>query len=164
MFFIFLNCTSGTKSCHAPHIECEVTLPKQNFVVTANHALITSVIGNMKMNKSKDLFTNGITFLGLMHVVIRSRKHSVSFTFHKLCNVTWIRFLSEFGNNFQSQREYRKVVIATIDGGPDEIRVTQIHLTVRLDIFSSRISMHHYWHKSIWLKHIQQGWENNGRA
>lgn len=51
---------------------------------------------------------------------MRSRKHSVSFTFHELCNVKWIRFLSEFGNNFQSEREYRKVVIATIDGGPDE--------------------------------------------
>ena len=46
------------------HMEYQVTLPDHDFVVAAKHKLIPSVIGDMKVVKSKDLMNDAVTYSG----------------------------------------------------------------------------------------------------
>ena len=59
------------------HMKYQVTLPDHGFVVAPKHKLIPSVIGDMKLVKSKDLtndaVTNsGATYIGISIICIRS--------------------------------------------------------------------------------------------
>ena len=103
------------------HMEYQVTLPDHDFVVAAKHKLIPSVIGDMKVVKSKDLMNDAVTYSGATHIGIRSSKHSGSSAFAHLKDMTRVRSLPEFSSSFQTDRdEEKKVMIVTVDGGPDE--------------------------------------------
>ena len=60
------------------HMEYQVTLPHHDFVVGSKHKLIPSVIGDMKVVKSKDLTNDGGTYSGPTYIALRSAKHSGS--------------------------------------------------------------------------------------
>ena len=47
------------------HMEYQVKLPDHDFVLAAKHKLIPSVIGDMKVVKSKDLTNDAVTYQGL---------------------------------------------------------------------------------------------------
>jgi len=70
------------------HMEYQVTLPDHDFVVAAKQKLIPSVIGNMKLVKSKDLMTDAVTYSGATYICIRSAKHSGSSAFAHLQDMT----------------------------------------------------------------------------
>ena len=63
------------------HMEYQVTLPDHDFVVAPKHKLIPSVIGDMKLVKSKDLTNDAVTYSGATYIGIRSAKHSASSAF-----------------------------------------------------------------------------------
>ena len=60
------------------HMEYQVTLSDHDFAVAPKHKLIPSVIGDMKLVKSKDLMNDAVTYSGATYIVIRSAKHSAS--------------------------------------------------------------------------------------
>ena len=102
-------------------MEHEITLPDLAYVIAPNHKLIPSVIGDMKVSKSKDLSNDAVTYSGPTYIAVRSAKHSSSSAFHHLCDMKRIRSLPEFSTSFQNDRgEDKKVMIITVDGGPDE--------------------------------------------
>ena len=103
------------------HMEYQVTLPDLDFAVGPKHKLIPSVIGDMKIVKSKDLTNDGVTYSGPTYIAIRSAKHSGSSAFHHLQDMNRARSLPEFTESFQNQQSLEKrVMIVTVDGGPDE--------------------------------------------
>ena len=55
------------------------------------------------------------------YIGIRSAKHSVSSTFTLFQDMMRVRSLPEFATSFQTDKhEEKKVMIVTVDGGPDE--------------------------------------------
>ena len=103
------------------HMEYQVTLPDHDFVVAPKHRLIPSVIGDMKLVKSKALTNDAVTYSSATYIGIRSAKHSASSAFAHFQNMMRARSLPEFATSFQTDRhEEKKVIIVTVDGGPDE--------------------------------------------
>ena len=103
------------------HMEYQVTLPDHDFVVGSRHKLIPSVVGDMKVVKSKHLTNDGVTYSGPTYIAIRSAKHSGSSAFDHLQDMNRARYLPEFTESFQNQQsKEKKVMIVTVDGGPDE--------------------------------------------
>eukprot|EP00794_Sanderia_malayensis_P004092 gene4092-4646_t len=103
------------------HMEYQITLPDHDFVVGSKHKLIPSVIGDMKVVKSKDLTNDSVTYSGPTYIAIRSAKHSGSSALNHLCDMNRARSLPEFTESFQNrQSQEKKVMIVTVDGGPDE--------------------------------------------
>ena len=103
------------------HMKYQVTLPDHGFVVAPKHKLIPSVIGDMKVVKSKDLTNDAVTYSGATYIGIRSAKHSASSAFAHFQNMVRVCSLPEFAINFQTDRhKEKKVMIVTVDGGPDE--------------------------------------------
>ena len=103
------------------HMEYQVTLPDHEFVVAPKHKLIPSVIGDMKLVKNKDLTNDAVTYSGATYIGIRSVKHSASSAFTHFQDTMRVCSLPEFATSFQTDRhEEKKVMIVTIDGGPDE--------------------------------------------
>ena len=56
-------------------------MPDHEFVVAPKQKLIPSVIGDMKLVKSKDLTNDVVTYSGTTYIGIRSAKHSESSAF-----------------------------------------------------------------------------------
>ena len=103
------------------HMKYQVTLPDHGFVVAPKHKLIPSVIGDMKVVKSKDLTNDAVTYSCATYIGIRSAKHSASSAFAHFQNMVRVCSLPEFAINFQTDRhKEKKVMIVTVDGGPDE--------------------------------------------
>ena len=102
-------------------MEYQDTLPDHDFVVASKHKLIPSVIGDMKLVKSKDLTNDVVTYSGATYIGIRSAKHSTSSAFAHFQDMMRVRSLPEFATSFQNDRhKEKKVMIVTVDGGPDE--------------------------------------------
>ena len=57
------------------HMEYQVTLPDHVFVVSSKHKLILTVIGDMKVAKSKDLTNDTVSYSGPTYIPKRSAKH-----------------------------------------------------------------------------------------
>ena len=102
-------------------MEYQVTLPDHDFVVAPKHKLIPFVIGDMKFVKSKDLTNDVVTYSGATYIGIRIAKHSVSSAFAHFQDMISVRFLPDSATTFRNDRhEEKKVMIVTVDGGPDE--------------------------------------------
>ena len=56
------------------HMEYQVTLPDHDFVVALQHKLISSVIGDVEVVKSRHLTNDVITYSGATYIGIRSGK------------------------------------------------------------------------------------------
>ena len=96
-------------------------LPDDDFVVAPKHKLIPSIIGDMKLVKSKDLTNDAVTYSGATYIAIRNAKHLASSVFTHFQDMTRMRSLPEFATSFQTDRhEEKKVMMVTVDGGPDE--------------------------------------------
>ena len=103
------------------HMEYQVTLPDHDFVVAPKHKLISSVIGDTKLFKSKDLTKDAVTYSGATYIGIRSTKHSASSAFTHFQDMMRVCSLPEFATSFQTDRhEEKKVMIITVNGGSDE--------------------------------------------
>ena len=90
------------------HMEYQVTLPDHDFVVAPKDKLIPSVIGDMKLVKSKDLTNDGVTYSGATYIGIRSAKHSASAPFAHFQDMMRVHSLSEFVASFQTDRHEEK--------------------------------------------------------
>ena len=102
-------------------MEYQVTFPDHDFVMAPKHKLMPSVIGDMKLVKSKDLTNDTATYSGATKIGIRSAKHSASPAFAHFQDMMRVRSLPEFATSFQTDRhEEKKVMFVTADGGPDE--------------------------------------------
>jgi len=101
------------------HMEYEVKLPDDDFAVGENHKLIPSVIGDMQVVKSSDSASNAVTYSGPTYVAIRSAKHTGSSACSHLQDMKMIRS-PEFAEIFNFDETKKKVMIVTVDGGPDE--------------------------------------------
>ena len=110
------------------YTEYQVTLPDHDFVVGSKHKLIPSFIGDMKVVKSKDLTNDAVSYFGPTCIPIRSAKRS----------------LPEFTESFQNQHSReKKVMIVTVDGGPDENpRYSNTRYSRHSNSFVSIILMH----------------------
>ena len=105
------------------YMEYQVTLSDHDFVVAPKHKLILSVISDMKLVKSKDLTNDAVTYPGVTYIGIRNAKHSASSAFAHFQDMMRVLSLPEFATSFQVDRhEEKKVMIVTVDGGPDETR------------------------------------------
>ena len=104
------------------HMEYQVTLPDHDLVVGYKHKLIPSVIGDMKVVKSKNLTNDAVNYSSPTYIAIMSAKHSSSSAFHHLRDMNRVRSLPDFTGSFQDKSsKEQKVMIVTVDGGPDEI-------------------------------------------
>ena len=83
-------------------MEYQVKLPELDFVLTAKHKLIPSVIGDIKVVKSKDLTNDAVTYSGATYIGIRSAKHSESSVNAHLQDMNRVRSLQEFSSSFQT--------------------------------------------------------------
>ena len=72
------------------------------------------------MVKSSDLTSNALTYSGPTYVAIRSAKHTGSSAYSHLQDMKRIRSLPEFAESFKLDETKKKVMIVTVDGGPDE--------------------------------------------
>lgn len=82
------------------HANYKVTLPDNNFVVTAaQHKLIPSVIGDMSI---KDKLYSGepVTYSGPTYVGIGSGKHTGLSAYHHLQDMKRIRYMETFDSSF----------------------------------------------------------------
>lgn len=103
------------------HMEYQVTLPDNDFVVASRHKLISLIVGDMKVVKSKNLTNDGVTYSGFTYIAIRSAKHSGSSAFHHLHDINRKKSLPKFTKSFKNrQSKEKKLMIVTIDGGPCE--------------------------------------------
>ena len=84
------------------HMEYQVTLPDHDFVVAPKHKLMPSVIGDMKLVKSKDLTNNAVNYSGATYIGIRSAKHSASFAYFQ--DMMRVQSPPEFSTGFQTDR------------------------------------------------------------
>ena len=92
-----------------------------DFVIVSKHKLITSVIGDTKVIKSKDLTYDAVSYSRPTYIAIRRAKHSGSSEFHHLRDMNKARCLPKFTESFQNQQSReKKVMIVTVDGGPDK--------------------------------------------
>ena len=102
-------------------MEYQVTLPDHDSVVGSKHKLIPSVIGNMKVVKSKDLINDAVSYSYPACMAIRSTKHSGLSAFYHLRDMNRACSLPEFTKSFQNQHyREKKIMIVTVDGDPDE--------------------------------------------
>ena len=85
------------------HMEYQVTLPDHDFIVGSRHKLILSVVGDMKVVKSKYLTNDGVTYSGPTYIAIRSANRSGSSAFHHIQDMNRARSLPEFTESFQNQ-------------------------------------------------------------
>ena len=117
-----IGLTAANKQAPMPmHMEYQVTLPDHDFIAAPKHKLIPSVIADMKLVKSKDLTNDAVTYSGATYIGVRSAKYSASSAFDHFQDMMRVRSLPEFATSFQTDRhEEKKVVIVTVDGGPDE--------------------------------------------
>ena len=96
-------------------------MPDHDFVVAPKHNLIPSIIGDMKLVKSKNLTNDAVTYSYATYIGIRSAKHSLSSAFAHFQDTMTLRSLPESATNFQTDRhEEKKVMIVTVDGGLDK--------------------------------------------
>ena len=103
------------------HTKYRVTLPDHEFVVAPKQKQIPSVIGDRKLFKSKDLTNDAVNYSGATYIGIRSVKHSASSAFAHFQDMMRVGSLPEFATSFQNDKhEEKKVMIATVDGGPAE--------------------------------------------
>ena len=63
---------------------------------------------------------NAVTYSGPTYCAIRSAKHTGSSAYHHLQDMKRIRSLHIFDGSFKNNSEAKSVMIATVDGGPDE--------------------------------------------
>ena len=102
-------------------MEYQMTLPDHDFVVGSKHKSIPSVIGDMKVVKSKDLTNDAVSYSGSTYIAIRSAKYSGPSAFHHLRDINTVCSLPEFTEIFQNQHSReKKVMILTVYRGPDE--------------------------------------------
>ena len=75
----------------------------------------------MKVIASKDLTNGVVSYFGPTYIKIRSAKHSGFSAFHHLRDMNTVRSSPEFTYNFQDKSsKEKKVIIVTVDGGPDK--------------------------------------------
>ena len=98
------------------HKEYQVTLPDHDFIVAPKHKVIPSVIGDIKLVKNKDLTNGDYLFMCNIHRYQKCQAFSIIYI-HSFK----ILSLPEFATSFQTDKhEEKKVMIVTVDGGPDE--------------------------------------------
>lgn len=78
------------------HKRYRVTLPDHGFVVGSKHKLISSVLGDLKVVKSKCLTNDAVSYSSPTDIAMRSAKHSDSSAFHHLRDMNKVRSLLEF--------------------------------------------------------------------
>ena len=119
------------------HMEYQVQLPDNDFVVASMHKLIPSVIGDIQI-KGKTFSNEAVTYSGAMYIGIRSAKHSGSTAFHHLNDMKRIRSLDEFEGSFKNDEgECKPIMIITVDGGPDENPRYQKTIKCAIDYFNT---------------------------
>ena len=100
------------------YMEYKVTLPDQDYIITPQHKLIPSVIGD---EKEKDFSGDAVPSSGPTYCAIRSVKHSGFSAYHHLQDMKNIRSPDIFDDSFNNDTsESKPVMIVTVDGGPDE--------------------------------------------
>ena len=103
------------------HMEYQFTLPDHDLVVGSKHKLIPSVTADMKVIANKDLINGVVSYFGPTYIKIRSAKHSGFSAFLHLRDMNTVRSSPEFTYNFQDKSsKEKKVIIVTVDGGPDK--------------------------------------------
>ena len=100
-------------------MEYKVILRDHGYIVTSQHKLIPSVIGDMQVREN-DFSGDAVTYAGPTYRVIRSARHSGSSASHHLQDIKHIRSLDKFNGSFKNNGEVKPVMIVTVDGGPDE--------------------------------------------
>ena len=77
-----------------------VTLPDHEFVVTPKQKQIPSVIGDMKLFKSKGPTNDAVNYSGATYIGTRSAKHSASSAFAHFQDMMRVGSLPEFATSF----------------------------------------------------------------
>ena len=103
------------------NMEYQIILFDHDFVVVSKQKLILSVIGDMKVVKSKGVTNDAVSYSGPPYISIRSAKHFDFFALHHLRYMNRLQLLPEFTDSFQDKSsKEKKVMIVTVDGSPDE--------------------------------------------
>jgi hypothetical protein len=116
-----LGITAATKQ--APmimHMTYEVRLPDHDFVVAPSHKLTPSVYAACEIKKSSSKSDYHISYSGPMHIAIRSGKHDSSTAYSHGRDFDQLMTLEEFSGIAKKDGHVKPIVIAFVDGGPDE--------------------------------------------
>lgn len=141
-----LGITAATRQ--APlvmHMEYEVRLPDHDFVVATKHKLIPSVYAACEIQSASAKSQPEISYTGALYVAIRSLKHDSSTAFTHGRDFDHVMGLEEFASVARNGDQVKPIVLAFVDGGPDENPRFPKVLSVAIDHFRYYISFKYDW-------------------
>ena len=117
------------------HMEYEIRLPDHDFVKASKHKLTPSVYAACKIKASSARSAPEISYSGPMYIAIRSLKHDSSTAFTHGRDFDHMLTLDEFKEEAFINGEVKPIVLAFVDGGPDENPRFPKVLSVAIDHF-----------------------------
>ena len=101
------------------HMEYEVRLPDHDFVVASKHKLVPSVYAACEILHLLDASPE-ILYTGSLYIAIRSLKHESSTAFTHGRDFDHVLELEDFASVAKKGDQVKPIVLAFVDGGPDE--------------------------------------------
>ena len=102
------------------HMEYGVRLPDHDFVKAPKHKLIPSVYAACHMKSPSSKKDAEITYSGPMYISIRSLKHESSTAYTHGSDFDTILSLDAFKDEAFIEGQVKPIILAFVDGGPDE--------------------------------------------
>ena len=116
-------------------MEYEVRLPDHDFVVASKHKLVPSVYAACEIQTTPARCQPEISYTGPLYIAIRSLKHESSTTFTHGHDFDYVLELEEFASVAKNGDQVKSIVLAFVDGGPDENQRFPKVLSVAIDHF-----------------------------
>ena len=99
----------------------QVRLADHDSVGAPQHKLLPSVIGDMKVVRSRDLTVGALSYSGATCIGIRTSKHLGSSAFANVQDLKRVCSLAEIRSSYQNDQIEEEVMIVTVDyENPDE--------------------------------------------
>ena len=117
------------------HIEYEVRLPDHEFVVASKHKLVPSVFAACEIQTASARCQPEISYTWPLYIAIRSLKHESITAFTHDRDFDHVLELEDFSSVAKNRDQVKLIVLAFVDGVPDEnLRFPKV-LSVAIDHF-----------------------------
>ena len=117
------------------HMEYEVRLPDHDFVMASKHKLMSSVHAAYEIQTISARSQSEISHIGPLHIAIRSIKHESSTAFTHGRDFDHVLELEEFASVAKNGDQVKPIVLAFVDGAPNENPRFPKVLSVAIDYF-----------------------------
>ena len=116
-------------------MEYEVRLPDHDFVMASKHKLMSSVHAAYEIQTISARSQSEISHIGPLHIAIRSIKHESSTAFTHGRDFDHVLELEEFASVAKNGDQVKPIVLAFVDGAPNENPRFPKVLSVAIDYF-----------------------------